>query len=118
MLITLLRPFFVLALAFTLLASGCALYKPQIQQGNLITSEQVAQLQPGMNRAQVQGILGSPLLASMFHTDRWDYLYRAQKGGQIIEARKFTLNFEGDKLVKFGGDPQPSEKEAARLGSE
>ena len=81
---TLHRSLFFCALTGVSLLSSCALYKPQIQQGNLITAEQVAQLQVGMNRAQVQAVLGSPLLMSMFHTDRWDYLYRATKAGKTI----------------------------------
>lgn len=107
----------LILLLFSLsLAGGCALYKPEIQQGNLITAEQVAQLKAGMSRAQVQGVLGSPLLADTFHINRWDYIYRVQRGGKVTETRKYSLVFEGDKLVSFSGDPQPSERDAAGLG--
>ncbi|MFM2398491.1 MAG: hypothetical protein RL341_648, partial [Pseudomonadota bacterium] len=41
--ISLLRRAALIACALTL-ASGCALYKPEIRQGNVVTSEQVAQL--------------------------------------------------------------------------
>jgi outer membrane protein assembly factor BamE len=104
--------FMILALP---LAGGCALYKPQIQQGNLVTAEQMAQLKNGMTRVQVQAVLGAPLLASMFHSNRWDYLYRVQKGSEITESRQLVLTFDGDKLVKFEGDPAPSERDAARF---
>ena len=101
-----------LSLLFSVnLVGACALYKPEIQQGNLITAEQVAQLRPGMSRAQVQGVLGAPLLADIFHANRWDYVYQVQRGGKVVEARKYSLVFDADKLVSFGGDAQPTERD-------
>jgi outer membrane protein assembly factor BamE len=94
------------------LASGCALYKPEIRQGNVVTSEQVAQLRKGMTRNQVQAVMGAPLLMSAFHANRWDYVYRVSKGNEVIESRKFVVRFSGDTVSEFGGDPQPTELEA------
>jgi outer membrane protein assembly factor BamE len=51
-----------------------------VRQGNFVTQEMVAQLKPGLSREQVRFILGSPLVADMFHADRWDYVYRYQQG--------------------------------------
>lgn len=103
--------------AAALLTTGaCALYKPEIRQGNVVTSEQVAQLRKGMTRNQVQAVMGAPLLASAFHANRWDYVYRVSRGNDLKEQRKFSLRFEGDTLAEFGGDPQPTELEAV-LGS-
>ena len=60
-------------------------YKIDIQQGNVLTQEMVAQLKPGMTRDQVRFVLGTPLLADVFHADRWDYIYRFRpgKGGSL-----------------------------------
>jgi outer membrane protein assembly factor BamE len=102
------------ALAVCALAAvtGCALYKPEIRQGNVVTSEQVAQLRKGMTRNQVQAVMGAPLLMSAFHADRWDYVYRVSKGTDLMESRKFVVRFSGDAVSDFGGDPQPTELEA------
>jgi outer membrane protein assembly factor BamE len=42
----------------------------------------------------------------MFHANRWDYVYRLQKGASgEVEMRKFSTFFdENDKLVRVAGD--------------
>jgi outer membrane protein assembly factor BamE len=82
-------------------------YRPDVQQGNWITSEQVAQLQEGMTREQVRFILGTPTLQDVFRTNRWDYPYYNKPGYGEEQERKFTVWFEGDTLVRWEGDQQP-----------
>jgi outer membrane protein assembly factor BamE len=99
-------PFFLLSL---LLAACSSVSTPQpyridIQQGNVITQEMVAQLKPGLTRDQVKFILGSPLVADMFHTDRWDYVYMLQPGKGEVQRRRLTVIFEDNKLVRLAGD--------------
>ena len=81
-------------------------YKIDIQQGNVLTQDMVAQLKPGLTKDQVRFILGTPVLMDMFHSNRWDYVYRLQKGrtGEV-EMRKFSTFFDAsDRLVRVGGD--------------
>ena len=87
-------------------------YVPDVVQGNFISSEQYAKLKVGMTREQVRQVLGTPLLASYFHANRWDYVFEFKRDGQRIgdERRVFVL-FEGDKVVKFDGTPLPTEVE-------
>ena len=87
-------------------------YVPDVVQGNFISSEQYAKLQVGQSREQVRQILGTPLLASYFHANRWDYVFEFKRSGQkMAKERRVTVFFEGDKLVKFQGDPLPTEVE-------
>jgi outer membrane protein assembly factor BamE len=87
-------------------------YVPDVVQGNFISSEQYAQLKVGMSREQVRQIMGTPLLASYFHANRWDYVFEFKREGQTIgKERRVTLFFEGDKLIKFDGDALPTEVE-------
>ena len=81
-------------------------YKIDVQQGNVLTQDMVAQLRPGLSKDQVRFILGTPMLVDMFHADRWDYVYRLQKGGSgEVEMRKFSTFFDADgKLVRVAGD--------------
>ena len=79
-------------------------YKMTVQQGNVITQEQVAQLQPGMTKRQVTYLLGTPLLTDFFNTDRWDYVYTIRRGHQPKESRKLTVFFQDDALVRTEGD--------------
>jgi outer membrane protein assembly factor BamE len=104
---------FTASAALAIAALGaCALYKPEIRQGNVVTQEQIAQLRKGLTRNQVQAVMGAPLLTSNFHDGRWDYVYRVSRGNDLLEQRKYVLRFKGDALEEFGGDPQPTEFEA------
>jgi len=86
-------------------------YQIDIQQGNVVTREQMQALQPGMSRIQVRDVLGSPLLTSVFHADRWDYVFTFQRQGQLKQQRKLTVFFKGDLLERVEGDPLPTEAE-------
>ena len=86
-------------------------YKIDILQGNVVTREQAAALQTGMTRAQVRDILGSPLLASVFHADRWDYVFTFRRQGQEPQQRRLTAFFKSDVLERFETDQLPSEAE-------
>lgn len=76
-------------------------YKMDIQQGNYITTAAVDKLQPGMTRAQVEFIMGTPLIADVFHADRWDYIYSFQHDGNLVGMRRVTVYFDHDKLSRI-----------------
>ena len=82
-------------------------FKLEIQQGNVVTSEMLLKLRPGMTKSQVQFILGTPLLVDSFHTDRWDYFYQLRKQGEIVSQRRVILDFDGDALARVRGDVVP-----------
>jgi len=86
-----------------LLLSGCAgIYHMDIQQGNLLNESQVKQLQTGMNKRQVQYLLGAPLITDPFHKQRWDYYYSFRKGGASTTRRQqLTLYFQDQTLQKI-----------------
>lgn len=105
-------PRWLLALAAVLISScsyvpripGVTPYKIEIQQGNFISQEMVAQLKPGMSKEQVRLALGTPLLTDIFHADRWDYVYLREKAGAKREQRKLTVFFEDGRLTRVDGD--------------
>jgi outer membrane protein assembly factor BamE len=113
----------------TLLLQGCGNipllpglrpYKIDIQQGNYVTQDMIAKLQPGMSRSQVRFALGTPLIVDPFRTDRWDYVYTLAKQGVLTEQRTVTVIFRGDVLDRIEGDvaagtniSQPQAKVAA-----
>jgi len=86
-------------------------YKIDIVQGNVVTREQAQALQVGMSRQQVRELLGSPLLASVFHADRWDYVFTFRRQGQATQQRKLTVYFKAEALERFEADELPSEEE-------
>jgi outer membrane protein assembly factor BamE len=99
-----------LVLLATAMCSGCSRvpgifnviqpYRIDIQQGNVLNEEMVAQLRPGLTRDQVRFILGTPLLVDAFHAERWDYLFRLQVGqtGHVSE-RKLSVFFDDNGFL-------------------
>jgi len=87
-------------------------YRPVVLQGNVVTHEQAQALTPGMTREQVRAVLGTPLLQSVFHQDRWDYVFTMQRAGQAVQERRFTVFFAQDQLQRVAGDDVlPTERE-------
>jgi outer membrane protein assembly factor BamE len=106
------------ALLLCLTLSACFIrpYKMDIQQGNAVEYAQLEKLKPSMTRSQVRYALGTPLVADPFHPDRWDYLYIERKKGRLVEYRRLTLFFDGDKLQRALTDmpaEPPAKKPAA-----
>jgi len=93
-----------------LAVSGCV-YQMDIQQGNLLEEETIAQVEVGMTRSQVQFLLGTPTIADAFHRDRWDYPYYLRRGrSREIERRWLVVYFENGRVsrIERTGDPAPS----------
>jgi outer membrane protein assembly factor BamE len=91
-------------------------YRPDVQQGNVVTREMVDQLRPGMSRDQVRFLLGTPMLASVFHQDRWDYIYYLKRGkGSEMQSRKLVVYFKDSRLERFESDAMPIETMADNL---
>ena len=86
-------------------------YKVDVIQGNFVSKEQVEALRVGMIRDQVKATLGTPLLSSLFHADRWDYVFTLKRQGVESQSYKYTVFFKGDSLERFEGDAMPSEAE-------
>lgn len=86
-------------------------YKIDIVQGNVVTREQAQALRPGMTRAQISDLLGTPLLTSVFHGNRWDYVFSFRRQGQALQQRKLTVFFKDELLDRFEADELPSETE-------
>lgn len=101
------------------LANAVTPYQIEVVQGNFVSKEQVEALQPGMPREQVRNILGSPLVTSLFHADRWDYVFTIKRKGLEIESKRLTVYFSGFVLERVEGDEMPSETEfVAQLASQ
>ncbi|TFZ06646.1 outer membrane protein assembly factor BamE [Ramlibacter henchirensis] len=100
------------------IASAVTPYKVEVVQGNFVSREQVEQLKPGMSRQQVRDLLGTPLVTSLFHDDRWDYVFTLKRDGVQEQPRRLTVFFSGEALQRFEGDTMPSESEfVAAIGS-
>lgn len=99
-----------------LVATGCAALVPgaeriQVQQGNLLSSQDIARLEEGLTRSQVSERVGVPILASPWRTDRWDYVYYRTEAGRRPQTRqRLTLYFdERDRVERIVNQYEPPE---------
>jgi outer membrane protein assembly factor BamE len=90
-------------------------YRMDIVQGNAITREQVAAVRPGMSKAQVRDILGSPMISDTFNASRWDYAFTIRRQGAEPQRRHVVATFEGDRLKSLSEAEVPSEREFVAL---
>lgn len=118
-------PIIALIVAATVGTSACSTswipyfarpYRPDIQQGNVVTQDMVEQLRPGMTAEQVHFLLGTPMLQDIFHQDRWDYPYYLQRGNGRTQLRRLTVYFDrSGRLARFHSDKMPSETAADKM---
>ena len=93
--------FLSLSLLFSCQNKLLTVHKINVQQGNALESETVDKVKIGMNREQVQYVLGSPLITDSFHPDRWDYIYLFTPGYGEQERRQLTLTFDRDEVINI-----------------
>jgi outer membrane protein assembly factor BamE len=96
------RPVFLALILAAAVPLAACVYRPTIQQGNLLKPSDVDQVTPGMTRTQVRYLLGTPMINDPFDPQRWDYVYRLTTGRKrdTIEAH-FVVFFEGDEVSRI-----------------
>jgi outer membrane protein assembly factor BamE len=117
-------PLFFLTLVAAVTLTGCsttsssgdllgfiAPYRMEVVQGNIVTRDMVAQLRPGLTADQVRTLLGAPLLADVFHANRWDYVFTIRRQGTSAKQRRVTVFFENERVSRFEADDVPTERE-------
>lgn len=90
-----------ICLLMMLVLSSCSYFsirRPIIEQGNIITTEEVSKLHPGMTEAQVIEIMGEPVLENIFTPNRMEYVYTYQNGIQPRTEKRVTLFFKQGRL--------------------
>lgn len=88
--------------ASLLVLNGCIRsYRVEIQQGNVISAEQIEKIIPGTTRNEVRFILGTPLIEDPFHAERWDYFYSLDPAkGEVVTKYRLSVWFENDQVVR------------------
>ena len=107
-------------IAFILLSITVAacVHRIDIQQGNYVTQDLVDRLKTGMTKAEVKGLLGTPLLADPFHSNRWDYYFSNVAARRSAETARLSVFFENERVVSFIGTGRPPGESPARSPSE
>ena len=95
----------MLTLGLVALTATACVYRIDIQQGNLLDDEDIAQVEVGMTRSQVQFLLGTPMVSDSFHRDRWDYAYYLRQGrSRDVKRRWVVVYFAEDRVARIERD--------------
>lgn len=93
-----------LAGACAVLMAGCV-YELDVQQGNKLEPGDVEKIEVGMTRNQVRFLLGTPVVADVFHKDRWDYVYYFRPGRSTDPERRWVIIwFDGETVREVQRD--------------
>lgn len=84
-------------------------YQPDIAQGNIIEPKQVAQIKVGMDKSEVNQILGTPALKDIFHhNQRETYVFYDKRGKNTAFKHILVVLFDTNGRVakiEQSGDP-------------
>lgn len=82
-------------------------YRADVDQGNLMDKERLAEVEIGMEPRQVRRLLGTPLLTDTFTKNRWDYFYSLRQGDNIDVRHHITVFFENDRVASIKDQLSP-----------
>lgn len=90
----------------TFLMAGCV-YKPDVQQGNVITDKDVSAIHKGMTANQVRFKLGDPILTNIYADNRVVYVYSFQHGHHKMQLKRLIISLRNDHVTGYWYDSQP-----------
>ncbi len=91
----------LLLAALAVLAGGCV-YRANISQGNLITQDDLDQVEVGMTKNQVRFLLGTPMIDDPFHANRWDYVYYLKIGRKDADFQRWvSIQFVDNRVTEI-----------------
>lgn len=85
---------------FLLLTACNFVYRPNLQQGNILNEAAIEQLKLGMDPEQVRYLMGTPVLKATLPKDRMEYVYWYQTK-QTLTRSRLSLVFIQNKLHKL-----------------
>ena len=86
---------------FFLNSCASSFYQVPVAQGNIISASMLAKLEPGLTKAQVRYIMGTPSIKDPFNMNRWDYIGFEITGDNKSSNVHHTLVFEENKLIRW-----------------
>jgi len=92
------------ALILTFVLSACSfpgVYKINVQQGNIVTNEELSALTEGMSRNQVHAIMGTPLVQNPVDPNRDYYIYTFQTAGGKIKEQQIVVYYHDDMFISY-----------------
>jgi len=94
----------ILCSLMMLILSSCSflhVHKPIIEQGNIVSNENVSKLHTGMSPPQVVEVMGTPVLANILTPNRLEYIYTYQNGNGVHTETRITCIFDRGRLKEI-----------------
>lgn len=92
-LLIIIQKYFLITILGFFLSSCAIVHKMDIEQGNIITEDNLSHLHRGMTKAQVEEVMGTPTLINTFNSDRVTYVYTFKPGRGVMQEKQVTLLF-------------------------
>ncbi|AAO90808.1 outer membrane protein assembly factor BamE [Coxiella burnetii] len=94
---------FSLLICMGITLTGC-IYRPPVQQGNVITDKDLGALHKGMTKTKVESLLGTPVLTNMYADNRLVYVYIFKKGHHKMHSTRLIVYLRDNRVVSFWTD--------------
>ncbi len=95
---------FISVILFSILLSGCIAYRPNLEQGNVISMASLQKLKRGMTTTQVVNALGHPVLNNIYRNSQLIYVYTLEPPHGKYYHRKLIIYFAGNKVIRYTTD--------------
>lgn len=92
----------ILLAIMALTLSSCSLFRPHrndVDQGNVITPQEVNRLHKGMSENDVKDVMGNPVATNIFDDNRMNFIYTIQRGYDAMQEKRVVCVFEYGRLV-------------------
>jgi len=93
----------ILASTALLTLVGCV-YEPDVQQGNILHSEQVSKIKKGMSVTAVEAILVHPVLTDMFYNNSMVYVYTFKRNHNSMKWKRLIIYFSQGAVTHYQWD--------------
>ncbi len=102
---------FSLLICMAITLTGC-IYRPPVQQGNVITDKDLGALHKGMTKTKVESLLGTPVLTNIYVDKRLVYVYTFKKEGHHkMHSTRLIVYLRDNCVVSFWTDKnQPRDR--------
>jgi outer membrane protein assembly factor BamE len=103
----------IITIVALLTVLAACVYRQDIPQGNSLNEEDIEAVEVGMNRSQVRYLLGTPMLETPLHEDRWLYHYYLDSQRPESESNRYlTIQFNEQGQVSEISTDGPGDEQA------
>lgn len=96
-----------LIIILTCLTISACIYRPDVQQGNIITDVDLKGLHAGMTKDEVRSLFGDPVLVDLYDENRIIYVYTFRHAHRKMQETRLVIYLRGGRVTKYWTDHLP-----------